>query len=546
MLKNTIKSFSLYFLFFLSQKHNSFAQTINLRHENELIEFKQRNSDLHYSYLLFPLSSDSLYDYKSNPLKIVVQKKDFEICIFNPEINTRYNSKTSFGWNDGAMIPNRGFQALTTTGVLLKKGFFSVQFNPEFLLVQNKQFETFPEKYSDSLWAVRYNFFNQIDNPEKFSRIKKIYPGQSNLKLTFKKISAGISTENRWWGPGRYNSILMSNNAPGFLHLFIQTEKPINTKIGRFEFQFIAGDISGSGELPPDTGRTINNVRLYKPKPGNDKRYINGLVFTYQPSFTKGLSLGIGRVFYLYKADRLNTFDGYLPVFGGVFKNETTNEDEKKRDQLLSVFLKQKFDKGKSDFYLEFARNDHAWNLRDFISDPFHSRAYIAGVNKYYKLPKRTLNINIEVSELSRSAKTNLRATPYWYTHHQVVHGYTNYGQVLGAGIGPGSAMQSITADFIKSPTNIWGCYFYRIERNKDFFYDAFLSTGEYYRKWVDLVLGFKLNKSFKHFNLSSNVNFIRSYNYQWQDNYSSLRQELKNEIDILNFSANISLQYKL
>lgn len=545
MLKYLKKACSLSLLFFITF-HNSYSQTINLNHENELLEFKERNSGNHYSYMLFPVSTDSLSSFKTRPIKKVIDKNDFEISFFNPETTLRYNSKAPFGWNDGPMIPNRGFQNLTSFGFFIKKKFLSIQIKPEFLLVQNKSFQTFPETYNDHLWSVRYNFFNQIDNPEHFTEVKKFYPGQSNLKLTFKKISTGVSTENRWWGPGRYNSILMSNNAPGFLHVFLQTEKPINTKIGSFEFQFIAGDIYGSGELPPDTGRTVNNVRLYKPKPENDKRYINGLVFTYQPSFAKGLSLGLGRVFYLYKADRLNTFDGYIPVFGGVFKNETTNEDEKKRDQLLSVFLKQQFDNGKSDFYLEFARNDHAWNMRDFISDPFHSRAYIAGVNKYYKLSKRILNINIEVSELSRSAKTNLRATPYWYTHHQVVHGYTNYGQVLGAGIGPGSAMQSVTADFIKSPTNMFGIYVYRIERNKDFFYDAFLSTGEYYRKWVDLVLGFKLNKSYKYFNLSSNINFIRSYNYEWQYNPVSQNGPLKDGVDKLNLSANISLQYKL
>lgn len=525
---------------------NASAQSLTINHENELLEFKKKNTDTRYSYMIYPLSDDSLESYQSKPVKQIVRKKDFVFSVFNPEFATRYNSKAPFGWNDGAMIPNRGVQNLTTTGFFIKKNFLSVQIRPELLLVQNKPFQTFPETYNDNLWSVRYNFFNQIDNPERFTKVRRFYPGQSNIKLTFKKLSAGISTENRWWGPGRYNSILMSNNAPGFLHIFLQTERPINTKIGSFEFQFIAGDIYGSGELPPDTGRTVNNVRLYKAKPDNDKRYINGLVLAYRPSFAKGLSLGIGRVFYLYKTDRLKTFDGYLPVFGGVFKNETTNEDEKKRDQLLSVYLKQQFENGKSDIYLEFARNDHAWNLRDFISDPFHSRAYIAGINKYYKLPKRTLNINIEVSELSRSAKTNLRATPYWYTHHQVVHGYTNYGQVLGAGIGPGSAMQSVTADFIKSPTNSFGFYVYRIERNKDFFYDAFLSTGEYYRKWVDMVLGFKLNKSFKYFNLCSNINFIRSYNYEWQYNPTSQNGPLKDGVDILNLSANVSLQYKL
>lgn len=524
----------------------SSAQTIRLNSEMENLEFKDRNSFKGFSQILFPISDDSLPFYSVKSVKQIVTKKSFSLRFLSPEIITRYNSNTPFGWNDGAMIPNKGLQSLTSAGIYLKTKHFAVQLRPEILLTQNLQFQTFPGSYNDRLWSVRYFFYNETDLPEKFSRVRSFYPGQSNIKFSFRFVSTGISTENRWWGPGKNNSILMSNSSPGFAHFFVQSEKPIKTKIGSFEFQFIAGNLIGSGEYPPDTNRTYNNVRLYSPKPENANRYINGVAVTYQPVFVKGLYLGFGRVFYLYETDRRNTIDGLIPVFGALLKNETNDEDQKKRDQLFSVFVKQNFDNGNSDVYLEFGRNDHSWNLRDFISDPFHSRAYIIGVNKMYQLHKRKLAINIEVSDISRSAKTNIRITPYWYTHNMVVHGYTNYGQIIGAGIGPGSAMQSITADFIKTPLNTFGFYVYRIERNKDFFYDAFLSTGEYYRKWVDLVLGLKLNRSFKYFNLSSNINFIRSYNYEWQYNPTSQNGPLKDGVDILNLSANISLQYKL
>lgn len=521
------------------------AQAIDIKKETELNEFKERNQTKQYSYLIFPVSDDSLSAYNSKPYKIISNKK-LHAGLFSPETVIQYNSKAPYGWNDGPMIPNRGFQSYNTVGVYLKMKFISVQFRPQIVFAQNKSFGGFPQSYADNLWANRYVFYNWTDNPERFTKpVQQFYTGQSNIKFRFKSVSAGVSTENLWWGPGKNNSLLMSNNAPGFAHVFIKTEKPIITKIGRFEFQLIAGNLEGSGEMPPDTGRMYNGKKLYREKPADSKRYLNGLIAVYQPSFLKGFSAGIGRIFYMYQTDRRNSFDGFLPVFGFLYKNKTTDEDNKRRDQMLSLYVKQSFDKGASNVYLEFARNDHAANLRDFFTDPFHSRAFILGINKAYKLKRRELKFNFEMTELSRSSKTNPRDAPYWYAHHQVVHGYTNRGQIIGAGIGTGSAMQSLQVDLLNNTNTVSGLGLYRIERNKDFFYESFVITKEYYRKWVDLAAEFKYNRSFKHLNLLSSLYLIHSFNYQWHDGSPFERNFIKNGTDILNASVNVTLQYR-
>jgi hypothetical protein len=46
----------------------------------------------------------------------------------------------------------------------------------------------------------------------------KAFWGQSSIRLTFGPASIGLSNENIWWGPGIRNSLIMSNNAPGFKH----------------------------------------------------------------------------------------------------------------------------------------------------------------------------------------------------------------------------------------------------------------------------------------------------------------------------------------
>lgn len=525
-----------------------YAQTTDIQKTSEVEEFRLRNKSNGYSFLIGQLSDDSLQYYKSQPFVSATTPKKWTFGMYAPELRIQYNTTAPFSWNDGPMIPNRGGQVFARYGLLLKKGIVHMQLRPEFVHAESRPVPGFSPAYDDKLWAERYKWFNAIDNPENWNKpYTALFPGQSFIKIRLKKLSAGVSTENMWWGPGRKNSLLMTNNAPGFPRLFIQTEKPLKSKLGRFEFQFIAGRLTASDQLPPDTGRTYQGNRLYIPKPALGQRYINGLAVAYQPSFIKGLSIGLGRVIYQYTSERQHTFDGYLPVFGFLFKNKLPGEDDKKRDQLLSIFIKQAFQDGKTEFYLEFGRNDHAWNLRDLLQNPSHSRAFVAGMTQRFDWSGRKALLNLELTDLSRSSQVNLRPTPNWYTHHQVVHGYTHQGQVIGAGIGPGSGMQSATLDIMKNLFDGWGFGIHRIARNKDFFYDAFSGAGnQFSRKWVDIALEGKWSRSFRKVNVITNIFVIRSLSYQYRDLPGNAQATPSVRNDLMNLSLNLTFQYKL
>ena len=181
----------------------------------------------------------------------------------------------------------------------------------------------------------------------------------------------------------------MSNNAPGFPHLTFNTTSPISSPIGTFEGQIISGLLKNSGILPPDTSRTFNGQQLYVPKKA-DNRYLNGMIITWQPKWTKGLHLGFTRVFYIYRSDIESSLNGYLPVLGSFFKGKTKNEDEKMRDQMLSVFFRLILPKDHAEFYAEFGRNDHSQNINDLLQEPEHSRAFLIGGKKIFTTAKNT------------------------------------------------------------------------------------------------------------------------------------------------------------
>jgi hypothetical protein len=445
----------------------------------------------------------------------------------------QYNTHHPYGWNDGSMIPAKGYQSQVSFGFHLKKGLISLQLRPEIVYAQNSPFPTFSSQHqTDTVWKSYYGVLNNIDAPERFGNDNylKIFPGQSYFKVNYHKLSLGISTENLWWGPGVRNSLVMSNNAPGFPHLSFNSSQPLTSSIGSFEWQLISGKLYGSGILPNDTTRRFNGEQLYVPK-GDADRYLNGVILTWQPKWTRGLFVGFSRVFYQYLSEVPFSLDGYVPVIGKLFKKKLPNEDEKKRDQLLSFFFRLVLSKEKAELYGEFGRNDHSLDVRDLLDEPEHSRAYILGFAKIFETNKKNVELFSEITNLQMSSTTRLRAQESWYTHYQVRHGYTNFGQVVGAGIGPGGASQTIGINW-NTGLEKTGTTIERVVHNNDFYYNAFSPTQNWQRHWVDLSLN--LNKSWvrKRILYDARLSYIYSLNYQWYNK------------DASNLSARIGIAY--
>lgn len=436
----------------------------------------------------------------------------------------QYTSNYPYGWNDGAMVPTRGLQTMFSAGVYASYKFVSVQFMPEFVAAQNRAFAGFDGKTGPS-WQVWYNWTNNIDMPERFGdgNYTKAFWGQSAIRLNFDPISLGLSTENLWWGPGRQNSLLMSNTAPGFAHLTLNTTRPVRTPIGSFEGQLIAGRLEGSGFSPTPLGNPNHYDQYYIPK-RDDWRYLSGIVLSYQPKWLPGLSVGLTRSFVRYNNDSNKSLNDFLPLLGsGSDWKDQTNPDrpanretEKMRDQYGSVFARWMFPKGKAELYVEYGRNDPPWDSRDLTVQLDHSRAYVMGFTKLVSLKNTAediLQVNLEFTQMERSRTSQVRTSPSWYVSDIVPHGYTHRGQVLGAGIGPGSNMQSASISWIRK-MKVLGLQLERLVHNNDFYYDA---SGDIRRNWVEVGAGLHGVWDYQNFIFTGNLQYMRALNYQYE-----------------------------
>jgi len=465
----------------------------------------------------YPIASELRYNLLNTESSF--RSQDGKITgVFMPlSMQTQFNSHHPYGWNDGAMIPAKGFQTVLSGGVYAEYGPLSIQLKPEIAIAANPDFDTFDKDHYDVVVARYYDFYNNIDLPARFGsqEYSRIYWGQSSIRLNYKALSFGLSTENLWWGPGMRNSLLMSNTAPGFKHLTLNTVKPIKTAIGSFEGQIIAGRLEGSGFGPLEPDRTYFYSNLYLPK-NDDWRYLSGIVLTYQPKWVPGLFLGLTQSAQSYSKD-LNGFSDYLPFFSPV-KKITADEPINKRDERNSVFMRWLWREEQAEVYFEFGHNNYSGDFRDALLSPNTSRAYIFGLRKilpFNKSKSENLMIGVEVTQMAETAVDKVLSASGWYTSPGVRHGYTNRGEVLGAGIGPGGNLQSLDVSWVKGIKRL-GIQLERYIHNDDFYYYAFQDSQDFRRHWTDLSIGASGEWNYKNLIFNAKMQYIKSLNYQW------------------------------
>jgi hypothetical protein len=469
------------------------------------------------SFCLYPLPQSLI----NNAIEKVNAKPSdkFVAKILPFKLIQQFNTFSPIGRNDGGIIPAKGYQILVSAGYYVAYRSLRIQFKPEYVLADNPNFNSFPTTEKDQVRLNKITYLNFSDIPERLGEnpYHKVSWGESSIKFGINNIDIGLSTENLWWGPGQQNSLIMSNNAPGFFHISINTRKPIRTFVGSFEGQLISGKLEGSGLDSADEDYIVDGINYKMPK-AHEWRYLSGLTINYQPKWVPGLFIGLNRVFQIYNSDLGNGFSDYFPVITPFQKNNLSEEDAKKRDQLASLFFRWFLKESRFELYFENGWNDHSSTLWDLFESPEHSRAYLFGFNKIFILNSKKdsyLKLNYENTQLQQSADRIVRPAGAWYLHGPVRHGYTQMSQVIGAGIGPGGNMQTLDFSLWKKD-KVFGFQCERYAHNMDFYYETY---KDYNRKWVDLCFNAYAYRRIGKIDVQAKLNTAWMSNYEWQPN---------------------------
>ncbi|MDR9367202.1 MAG: LysM peptidoglycan-binding domain-containing protein [Balneolaceae bacterium] len=400
------------------------------------------------------------FDVSENP------KKKWSVKYYSPVAKITHNNNYPIGQNDGALWQGRGVNSMISSGAYLSYGPLKASVRPNLIYNANQGFPLSRWPAPEGISEYGYEF-SVIDYPQRFGdkSITKLDLGQSWIRGDYREFSAGLSTSTTKLGPSIYNPIMLSNNSPGFLHFFIGTHEPFETKIGNIEGKIFWGRLKESG--------------YFDENESNNFRFINGLILSYSPDFLKGLNLGISRIFVKSTTDPGLSFGDYFLALGPMKKGDG---DEVKRLQMSSLFGRWKIPNYGFEFYAEWARNTPANNFRDLFLQPEYSRSYTMGFLKRFILtPNHWLTLHYEMTQIERPRSIEFRPSEPFYRSSVVAQGYTHQGQMLGAGIGPGSNSQKVHLKYYWK-YGMFGASFNRIVHDNTRLYENFMVIGE--RPW--------------------------------------------------------------
>jgi hypothetical protein len=384
------------------------------------------------------------------------------LALIPPELLVTTNTKLPSSWNDGSLWAGRGRNFRLMFGMRGVAGRFKVILAPEYDHSQNRNFHEFAtwSQFQENPLRLPWRVGSySADLPARMGTrgIWEVQLGQSSASYDLGRAEVGVSTENLWWGPGIRNSIILSNNAAGFPHLFLKTAKPLRTGIGDFEGMWISGTLRQSKYFDSDA---------------SDPRSISGIAATWRLAAAPGLTLGAARSVYtrdpvgvLNVARSADAFTRWRH-----FGPDRTDSTEVDAEQILSLFGRWVFPASGLEAYAEWARTELPASLRSLLLAPQRSQGYTLGLQ--WARPafgEDLLRVQGETTYLENTGKIGSQQTRGFYVGERVPQGYTNRGQSLGAAFGPGSSGQWLALDYLASRWRL-GAFLGRVRWDADAF----------------------------------------------------------------------------
>ena len=433
----------------------------------------------------------------------------FGFGLLSPQTSLRFNSEFPYGSNDGAMWAGRGLTSGASAGAYAEAGPLSITLYPTVFRAENTAFPMYPSNLPCGCGAPLYEA--GVDRPQRFGSkpYQRLDPGQSSVRVDLFGLSAGVTTANEGWGPQAEYPFLLGNNAAGFPHIFFGTSHSLPVLVGRAQLKVIYGRLDQSTYSP------ITGSKYYfsNQEPGR-VRFASGLIAAFQPRGFDGLEIGGGRFIHsiwprtgIPRSYVRKPLQAFLKVNQPGIDELLAATD----NQVASFFARWAFRPSGLEVYGEYGREDNSYDLRDFIQEPDHSRAYSLGLAKVFG--KRdsqfdVLRVEIINFQLPPLATTG-RGEGGLYIHGYLRQGHTNRGQLLGADIGVGDAAASTVRWDRYSASGRWAVFYKRNLRAES--YDQLIRDPRIIQV-ADVLnsVGYERLTFTRHFDVTSSVTLTR------------------------------------
>lgn len=406
---------------------------------------------------------------------------------YGPEWYNSFNTASPYGQNDGALWQGKGYNTSLTAGARLEAYGLEVTLKPQVSFSQNLGFDFLPGVYGSE-----YSYFwkGNIDLVQRYGDTPfwTFDWGDTEIRYTWRTLTVGFGTQSPWLGPAWLNPMLGSNNAPTYPKFDIGLRK---TSIRIPKLGWYIGDIEGRIW----TGM-LDESNYFDEDDSNDRRMLNAISLAFSPSFIPGFTIGVNRIFITkWKMENLK----YIGRLFTTSKSNALSSSGNDEDQKVSLFASWRFSKIGFEVYGEFGLDDFT---SDNTSNLFHTAIYTVGVKQ--KIPLgifKLKNVQSELFfewnnfEISQDFQLQWHYMGY-YAHGFVKQGYTQKGQIIGAGSGYFGNSQFLGYK-VYYPKGLTFLYFQRNVPDMNYIYnkaDGNMAAGEqsdwYAMNRADITIG--------------------------------------------------------
>jgi hypothetical protein len=480
-------------------------------------------------------SAGKPYSTLRSPSRQLAWPKEYgSLTVFLPEVTVGNNSALPYGFNDGPIWQGRGTNVQVIAGMAVVVGPVRLIVAPEFLSSENLAYQTitYPPNGpgNRSPWADPFHPApNGIDLPSRFGDqpLRSVDRGQSSLTLRLPLVELGVSTENVWWGPGIQNALVWSSQAAGVPSAFLRTREPIKTRAGTFDAWYNVG--------------TLQESNFFDNNPHNNINSMAAIAVQWRPPNTTGLEFGIARMVIADNGVTLGTLGDPFRSVGQ--PNSADSLSPGTHDQISSLWTRWAPPGVGFEAWAEWARFEEPTSLRDLLVDPGHSEGYTVGLQWARRVGGGTARLWGEATYVEPSPSLRTRPEGVTYVSRSVPQGFTELGQMLGAGIGPGASSQWLGGDWLHSRWRV-GAYLARVRWDNTAVYsDLVPQPGQ---SDVSLISGLRLAGELAGVRVLVDWAHSVRLNYLYQSYYANLAEGTYHGIDIVNDAMTVTFSVPL
>jgi hypothetical protein len=446
-------------------------------------------------------------------------------------IGATFNSAYPYGANDGPVWAGRGLTLIANAGIEAHVGPFSLTLAPKAFRASNTGFELLSKGLSGPLAYNNGQYPGNVDYPQRFgsSAYSRLDPDASSVRFDSQFLSAGVSTANEWIGPATEYPFLLGDNAPGFPHIFIGTGDSWNLWFARLNSRVMWGKLYQS-DYSPVSGPT----HYASPANPGTVRLTASAQIVLVPRGLPGLELGFGRFLHIpypLGGPDQNFWKKPYKVF--FQKNERARGDTLGSDnQLASAYFRWVFPRSGFELYGERGYEDQFYDLREFLNDPDHDRAYLIGFQKTFRSAPTTLDVlKFEVINYQLSTLARLRPTEgAIYLHNTLRQGHTNRGQLLGASAGVFAAAASVVEWSRYSTSGRTSWFLRRIVRAEE---GDYITTGIVNPRASDVVIAAEMERMRfgRHADFGAKVGIMQDLNRNFSKDVPNLNLQITSRL---------------